>query len=329
MQEERIMKIVVLDGYTLNPGDNPWDEISGMGDLKVYERSHRDQIRARAQSAQIVLTNKAPISGDTIGDLPDLRFISVLATGYDIVDIKEAGKRGIPVSNVPEYGTDSVAQFVMALLLELCHNAGSHSMSVRAGKWCLSHDWCFWNSPQMLLKNKKMGIVGFGRIGRRLGELAHAFGMGVYACDPVHEHAPDYSGFQWKSLEELFSRSDVVSLHCPQTPENTGFVNSRLLEKMKPGAFFINAARGGLVRENDLAYALDNGIIGGAALDVVSSEPPEVNNPLLAARNCIITPHMAWASLDARIKLMKTTVKNIKAFLANRPENVVNGKYLT
>jgi glycerate dehydrogenase len=323
------MKIVVLDGYTLNPGDNPWDAVGKLGELKVYDRTAPHELLERTREAGIILTNKMPLPAETLRQLQKLRFISVLATGYNIVDIVAAGERGIPVSNVPEYGTDSVAQFAFALLLELCHHVGSHDIAVKAGEWAASPDWSFWKTPQILLTGKTMGIVGFGRIGRRVGELARAFGMEVLAFDPQQGDAPAYTPFHWKSQEDLFAEADVVSLHCPQTPDNRGFVNRDLISLMKKGAFFINAARGGLVNENDLAEALNTGRIAGAAIDVVSMEPMQLGNPLVTARNCLITPHIAWATLTARQKLMTATVENIKAFLSGSPINVVNTSYIT
>jgi glycerate dehydrogenase len=323
------MKIVVLDGYTLNPGDNPWDAVGKLGELKVYDRTAPHELLERTREAGIILTNKMPLPAETLRQLQKLRFISVLATGYNIVDIVAAGERGIPVSNVPEYGTDSVAQFAFALLLELCHHVGSHDIAVKDGEWAASPDWSFWKTPQILLTGKTMGIVGFGRIGRRVGELAHAFGMEVLAFDPQQGDAPAYTRFHWKSQEDLFGEADVVSLHCPQTPDNTGFVNRDLISLMKKGAFLINAARGGLVNENDLAEALNTGRIAGAAIDVVSMEPMQSGNPLVTARNCLITPHIAWATLTARQKLMTATVENIKAFLSGSPMNVVNTSYIT
>ena len=319
------MNIVALDGYTLNPGDNPWDEVERLGNLIVYERTDQEHILERSGEADIIVTNKAPLFAETLNKLTRLRFISVTATGYNIVDTLTARQKGIPVSNVPEYGTDSVAQFSFALLLELCHHVGVHSDSVKAGDWSQSKDWCFWKTPQVLLAGKRMGIVGFGRIGRRVGELAHAFGMEVMAHDLEQRDPPAYSPFFWKTREDLFAEADVISLHCALTDENAGFVNHDLLGLMKKEAFFINAARGGLINERDLARALNEGMIAGAGLDVVSVEPIESVNPLLSARNCIITPHIAWATTAARRKLMASTAENIRAFMEGKPINVVNG----
>ena len=318
------MKIVVLDGKTLNPGDNPWDEVAGLGELTVYDRTAPEEIIPRAKDAEIVLTNKTPLSGETIEQLPNLKFISVLATGYNVVDVQAASRRGIIVSNVPVYATDSVAQFTFALLLELCHHVAAHDAAVKAGEWSSCPDFCFWKYPLVELAGKQMGLVGFGRIGRRVGELAHAFGMKVSAADIIRDEKPGYEPFSWADVDEIFATSDVVSLHCPQTPDNVGMVNRELLGRMKKSAFLINTSRGGLIVEEDLAEALNAQKIAGAALDVVSTEPIKPDNPLLKARNCIITPHIAWASLDARRRLMKATAENISAFIAGAPVNVVS-----
>jgi glycerate dehydrogenase len=318
------MKIVVLDGYTMNPGDNPWDEIEKLGDFTVYDRTDAADIVERADGADIILTNKTPLTAETLDRLKDLKYISVLATGYNIVDVEAARARNIPVSNVPVYGTDSVAQHAFALLLELCHHAALHSDLVREGQWSSNPDFCFWKTPLVELAGKTMGIVGFGRIGRRVGTIANALGMGVVAHDAVKGEDPPYRPFEWVELAGLFERADVVSLHCPQTAENVGFVNRELLNGMKPEAFLINTARGALVNEGDLAEALDAGKIAGAAMDVVSTEPIEPGNPLLAAKNCVITPHIAWATLEARRRLMQTTAENVAAFMDGSPINVVN-----
>lgn len=318
------MRIVVLDGYTLNPGDNPWDELRRFGELIIYDRTETSQVVQRAQGAEIILTNKTPIRREAIERLPALRFISVLATGYDIVDVAAAAERGIPVSNVPVYGTDTVAEHVFALLLELARRPALHDSAVKAGEWWSQPDWCFWKVPLLELSGRTMGIVGFGRIGRRVGEIAHAFGMRVVANDPNPGEDPPYRPFEWLSLEELFSQSDFISLHCYQTPENAGFVNMALLRRMKPTAFLINTSRGGLVNEEDLAQALRMGVLAGAAVDVVSQEPIRPDNPLLKAPNTIITPHIAWATLEARRRLMHTTLENLRAFVSGRPQNVVN-----
>ncbi len=318
------MKIVVLDGYTLNPGDNPWDELAQLGDLEVHDRTSLAEVVARAQGAEILLTNKTPIREEAMASLPRLRFISVLATGYDVVDVEAANRRGIPVSNVPVYGTDTVAEHVFALVLELARRPALHDQAVKAGQWWSQPDWCFWKVPLLELAGRTMGIVGFGRIGRRVGEIAHAFGMKVVANDLQKGPEPPYQPFEWVGLEELFCCSDFVTLHCYQTQENLRFVNMQLLSKMKPNSFLINTSRGGLINEEDLAKALERGILAGAALDVVSREPIEPENPLLKAPNVLITPHIAWATQEARCRLMKTTVQNVRAFLLGKPQNVVN-----
>lgn len=318
------MKMVCLDGYTLNPGDNPWDAVAALGDLTVHDRTPHDHILERAQGADILLTNKTPLTTETIAQLPDLKFITVLATGFNVVDTKAARARDIPVSNVPIYGTDTVAQYVFALLLNHCHHVAHHDEQVKDGEWARRGDFCFWNYTLTELAGLTMGIIGFGRIGRRVGELAHAFGMKVIAADVMKGAPPPYDRFAWKEIDAVFAEADVVSLHCPQTTENTGFVNKALLSRMKKTAFFINTARGALVNESDLADALNDEIIAGAAVDVVSKEPIEADNPLLTAKHCVITPHMAWGTVAARKRLMQTTSENIQAFIAGEPINVVN-----
>ncbi|MFQ5666674.1 MAG: D-2-hydroxyacid dehydrogenase [Candidatus Binatia bacterium] len=318
------MRIVVLDGYTLNPGDNPWDALTRFGELTVYERTQEKEIAARARPADIILTNKTPLTADTLARLPKLRFISVLATGYNVVDAAAAGARGIPVSNVPEYGTASVAQHVFALLLELCHHVGLHDAAVKAGEWTGTPDFCFWKVSPVELAGLTMGIVGFGRIGRRVGDLARAFGMTVVAAGRARPEVAGDAPVTMTDVADVFARADAVSLHCPLTPSNARFVNHDLLSRMKPSAFFINTARGGLVDEAALAEALNAGRLAGAALDVVSVEPMQWENPLRGARNCVITPHMAWGSLAARRRLMAVTVENVAAFLSGHPINVVN-----
>ncbi len=314
--------IVVLDGYALNPGDNPWDSVAAHGQLTVYDRTPGAKILERAKDADIILTNKTPLSAETLARLEKLRFVSVLATGYNVVDVPAAAKRGIVVSNVPVYGTDSVAQFVFALLLHFCHNVAGHDAVVKDGRWCTSADFCFWVSPLSELRDKVMGVIGFGRIGRTVGKLANAFGMRVLAADDYRANPPDYP-FQWADVQTVFSQADVVSLHCPLTKDNGGLVNKSSLARMKPSAILINTARGGLVNEADLAEALNAGRIRGAACDVVSAEPIARDNPLLGAKNIVLTPHIAWATLEARRRLMQTTADNIAAFIAGNPVNTV------
>lgn len=318
------MNIVVLDGYTLNPGDNPWTEVEKLGQLTIYDRTPDSQIIERATDAEIVVVNKTKLTAATLQKLPKLKFVTVLATGYNVVDVAAARKQNIPVSNVPIYGTDSVAQYALALLLELCHNVGLHSRLVHENQWGAQPDFCFWKTPLVELAGLKMGIVGFGRIGRRVGELANAFGMQVLAYDAIGGKEPPYKPFAFRTLDQLFAESDAVTLHCPQTADNAGMVNKKLLGLMKPTAYFINTARGGLVNEADLADALNAGRIAGAAVDVVSEEPIKAVNPLLSAKNCVITPHIAWATRGARLRLMRITAENIAAFIKGKPINVVN-----
>jgi glycerate dehydrogenase len=272
----------------------------------------------------VLIVNKATVSAGVIERCPDLRLIAVSATGHDCVDAEAARRRGVPVCNVPEYGTDSVAQLAFALLLELCHHVGLHARAVREGEWSRSPDFCFWRTPLVELAGKTMGVVGFGRIGARVGELAHAFGMSVLACGGSRPAAPAWQPFAWASLDDLFSRADVISLHCPLTTDTASLVDRRRLGRVKPGAFLINTARGGLIVEEDLADALNEGRLAGAAVDVVSAEPIRPDNPLLSARNCLITPHIAWATREARRRLIRATIDNVTAFLAGRPTNVVN-----
>jgi glycerate dehydrogenase len=318
------MNIVVLDGRTLASDDNPFTPLEPYGEVAVFPYSTPEEIRTRSRDADILVVNKSRIAADVIAQTPRLKFIAVTATGYDCVDTAAARQRGIPVSNVPEYGTDSVAQFIFALLLHLCHRIDVHDAAVRAGEWASSPDFSFWKTPQIELVGKTFGIIGFGRIGRRVGELAHAFGMRVLAYDVFHGSPPAYQPFDWARFDELLPQADVITLHSPLTPQTAGMVNRDFLKKCKPTAFLINAARGPLVVEADLADALNHGRLAGAAVDVVSQEPIKPDNPLLTARNCVITPHIAWATLGARRRLMAATAANIAQFLAGKPINVVN-----
>jgi glycerate dehydrogenase len=308
------MKITILDGYCLNTGDLSWDSLRAFGEVEVFDRTPADQAVERAAGSAIVLTNKTPLPAAVLDQLPDLRYIGVLATGYNVIDIEAARRKGIVVSNVPTYGTASVAQFVFALLLELCHHVQLHADAVRAGEWTHSPDWCFSKSPLIELEGKTMGIVGYGRIGRQTARIAEVFGMRVLWWDKP----PGVS-----SLEQLLSESDVVSLHVPLSPETREMINSHTLALMKPTAILINTSRGPLIQEADLAAALNGGRIAGAALDVLSMEPPPATNPLLSARNCLITPHMAWATTEARRRLMSAVIENVAAFLNGHPQNVV------
>ncbi len=323
------MKIVVLDGYTLNPGDLSWEQLEKLGGLTVYDRTPIDEIIARAQDAQVLLTNKTPLNAATIHQLPDLRYIGVLATGYDVVDDISAAKQGITVTNIPSYGTDSVAQFTIALMMELCHGIGDHGRSVRQGEWSSSKDWCFWNHPLIELTGKTFGVIGAGRIGLQAARIASALGMNILAVNRSgqNHHKADIPNLKWVEMNELLSCSDVISLHCPLTTENAGFINKDTLSIMKPTAFLINTARGKLINEEHLAYALNNDWIAGAALDVLSSEPPIENNPLLKAKHCMITPHIAWATKEARGRLLETAVNNLVQFIEGKPVNVVHTRY--
>jgi glycerate dehydrogenase len=317
------MKIVILDSHPLTEDASAWAPLKAIGDVEVYDHTSDQQVGARARDAAVLITGRVPVTAEVIEQAPLLRLIAVSFTGFDDVDVVAANRRGIVVSNVPAYGTEPVAQFVFALLLELCHHVGLHAEAVRAGEWTRSASFSFWKTPQIELTGKTMGIVGFGHIGRSVGELAHAFGMAVIAFDLARSATPPYHPFAWADLDELFGRADVISLHCPLTPESSGLVNRRRLQLAKPGAFLLNTARGGLVVEADLAEALNGGLLAGAAVDVVSQEPIRPDNPLLAARNCLITPHIAWATQEARRRLLATTIANVVNFLAGRPTNVV------
>lgn len=317
-------RIVILDGYTTNPGDNPWDGLAALGDLTVYDHTEPGLTLERAMPADILLTNKTLLHRGIIERLPNVRYIALLSTGINAVDGEAARERAIPVSNVPEYSTASVAQFTFALLLELAHRVQRHSDAVMEGRWVSSRDFCFWDTDQVELAGRTIGIVGFGRIGQAVGRIAHALGMDVLAHSRSRSQTVEYP-FRWATtVGELFRTSDVVSLHCPLTDENEGMVDAGLLRTMKPGAFLLNTARGPLVVEEDLAVAIREGVIAGAALDVVRREPMEAASPLLHAPNLIITPHIAWATLAARRNLMRQTVNNVRAFLAGEPVNVVN-----
>ncbi|GFO63803.1 D-2-hydroxyacid dehydrogenase [Geomonas paludis] len=319
------MKIVVLDGYTLDPGDNPWDEVAAFGELVVYDRTPEELVLERCRGAQIVLTNKTRLSAATMKQLPEVRLICVLATGYNVVDLAQSAQLGIPVVNVPEYGSDSVAQHTIALLLEMTNRVAQYHAAVQRGEWSRSVDFTLVAQPLTELKGRSLGIVGLGRIGARVAAIAAALGMEILACNPRSRVAPEGITVQWLELDDLFAKADVVSLHCPLTDQNEGLVNAERLRLMRPHALLINTSRGGLVNERDLADALDAGVIAGAAVDVAATEPIPCESPLLHAKNCIITPHIAWATLAARRRLMATTAGNIAAFLAGAPRNVVNG----
>jgi glycerate dehydrogenase len=315
------MNIVVIDGYTLNPGDLSWRSIEQYGTLTVYERTSVDAIVERCKNADIVLTNKVPLDKNAIDNLPQLKLICVTATGYNIIDITAAKDKGIIVCNVPAYGTASVAQQTFALILELTNHTGIHAASVANGEWETCKDFAYTKAPLIELSGKTLGIIGLGNIGEQVARIATAFGMKVI----YNSASPkDTSIARYTSLETLFTESDIVSLHCPLKEDNHQFVNQSLLQLMKPSAFLINTARGQLINEHHLADALNNGVIAGAGLDVLSSEPPSSNNPLLKAKHCIITPHIAWITREARERIMNVTVKNIAAFLEGTVVNRVN-----
>ena len=319
------MKIVVLDGYTENPGDLSWDSLREFGQLRVYDRTgSEDQVIERIGDAEVVFVNKVPITRRVLDRCPNIRFISVLATGYNVIDVKAAAEKGIPVSNVPSYGTAAVAQFAIALLLELCHHVAHHSEAVHAGRWASNPDWCFWDYPLIELQGKTMGIIGFGRIGQATGRIAKAMGMEVIAYSrSVREDGKALA--EYVDLDTLLARSDVIALHCPLFPETEGIINKANIAKMKDGVIIINNSRGQLVVEQDLADALNSGKVYAAGLDVVSTEPVREDNPLLGAKNCLITPHISWAPKESRQRIMDTSVENLRAFAEGRPINVVNG----
>lgn len=318
------MKITVLDGFTTNPGDLSWDELGRLGDLTVYDRTPPELTLDRSAGSDILLTNKTVLDGDILRSLPDLKYVGVLATGYNVIDTAEARRLGITVTNIPSYSTTSVAQLTFALILELCLHVQRHSDSVMAGKWSDSPDFTFRDYPLTELSGLTIGIIGFGNIGRKVCEIAMAFGMKVIATSPSRRDAPQCPGFEWAETDELLSRSDIVTIHCPLTPQTAGLINIDRLKLMKKPAFLINTSRGPIIVEQDLADALNEGTIAGAGLDVLTVEPPAANNPLLKAKNCIITPHIAWATLESRRRLMEQAAKNIRAFLEGSPVNVVN-----
>ena len=318
------MKIVVIEGYSMNPGDLSWAGLEALGELTVYDRSRQDQIVERCKDAEMVFTNKEPLGRDIMAQLPGLKFIGVLATGYNCVDVAAAKGLGIVVSNVPGYGTNSVVQLTFALLLELTLHVQDHSYAVKNGDWSRSPDFCFWNYPLIELAGKTMGIIGFGDIGKKVADVASALVMKIIANSRTRTDQTHRINFRWAPLEELLEQSDVVSLHCPLTPETTGLINKENLKRMKPSAFLLNTSRGPLVIDQDLADALNHDLIAGAGIDVLSKEPPLPGNPLFTAKNCIITPHIAWATKEARVRLMDIVVNNAKAYVSGAPVNVVS-----
>ncbi len=321
------MKIVILDAYCVNPGDLSWDELRRFGELEVYDRTEYDDavIAERIGDAEIVITNKTPISKAVLDACGNIKFVAVLATGYNIVDIACAAKKGIPVSNIPGYGTAAVAQFVFALLLEICHHTAHHSEAVHEGRWETDPDWCFWDYPLIELDGKTMGVLGYGRIGKQTARIARAMGMNVLANSRSKQAGGDELA-RFVTVDELFESSDVIAMHCPLLPETEEIVNKDSIAKMKPGVIIINNSRGQLINEQDLADALNSGRVGAAGLDVVSGEPISPDNPLLGAKNCFITPHISWAPREARARIIKATAENLGAFLSDAPVNVVNMK---
>jgi len=317
------MKIVVVDGYTLNPGDLSWEDLRALGECEIYERSTDEELLARSAEAEILLTNKMEVRGRHVERLQKLRYIGVTATGYNIVDVAAARERGIIVTNVPAYGTASVAQMTFALLLELCHRTGHHAQTVSDGRWAKSSDFCYWDYPLVELDGLIMGIIGLGRIGRTVARLAQAFGMKVVATGRSKPKELPAS-IAWFDLETLLRTSDVVSLHCPLTTETKQMINAQRLKLMKPTAFLLNTSRGPLIDEAALAAALQAGQIAGAGLDVLSVEPPAADNPLYQAPNCFVTPHISWATRAARSRLMRVAVENVAAFIGGKPQNVVS-----
>ena len=320
------MKIVILDGYTENPGDLSWDELGKLGELTVYERTPVDdeaEIIRRIGDAEVVFTNKTSISRAVIDACPGMKFISMLATGYNVVDYVYAHEKGIPVTNVPSYGTASVAQFAIAMLLEICHHVAHHSQTVHDGKWASSIDWCYWDYPLIELDGKTMGIIGFGRIGQQTGKIARALGMNILAYDSVESDSGRAIG-TYTDLDTVLSQSDVIALHCPLFPDTQGIINKDTIARMKDGVIILNNSRGPLIVEQDLTDALNSGKVFAAGLDVVSTEPIKPDNPLLGAKNCIITPHISWAPKESRQRIMDCAVANVKAYQAGTPINVVN-----
>lgn len=320
------MKIVILDGYTENPGDLSWDALAELGELSVYDRTSltdEQEIISRISDAEVVITNKTPLTAKILDACPSIRYIAVLATGYNVVDVAYAREKGIPVSNVPAYGTASVAQFAIAMLLEICHHVADHSESVHRGGWAECPDFCYWNYPLIELDHKVMGIIGFGRIGQQTGRIAKALGMKVLAFDKNESESGRQIG-EYTDLDTLLASSDVIALHCPLFPDTKEIINAATIAKMKDGVIILNNSRGPLVAEQDLADALNSGKVYAAGLDVVSSEPIRNDNPLLKAKNCFITPHISWAPKESRQRIMDCTLENVKAYLAGKPVNVVN-----
>lgn len=318
------MKIVVLDGYAMNPGDLSWNGMEKLGQLTVFDRTPKELVVERIGDAEIVLTNKVVLSREVLDKTPSLKYIGVMATGYNVVDTAAARELGITVTNVPAYSTDSVAQLVFAFILEFCHHVGEHSRAVQEGAWTKSRDFAFWNFPLIELAHKTLGLIGYGAIGQAVAQLAVAFGMNVEVYSRTVRKELETGKIKFVTLEEILAESDFISLHCPLTEETKELINRDTLSRVKSGAFLINTSRGPVISEQDVADALNSGRLAGAAVDVVSAEPISGDNPLLGAKNCIITPHFGWAPFEARTRLMDTLIKNVGAFMAGRPINVVN-----
>ncbi len=315
-------KICILDGYTTNPGDVSWKKLEDLGEVTVFDRTPKELILERVRDAQIIITNKTPLDRETIFALPNMRYIGTLATGYNVIDTAAARERGIPVCNVPTYCTKAVAQHTFALLLDLASHVHEHSETVRKGQWATSVDFCYWKTPIVELEGKSIGIIGFGNIGKAVADIALAMGMKVLVSSRTERNMPE--GCRWVTQEELFAQSDVITIHCPLTPQTTELIHRETLQQMKNTAILINTSRGGVIHEQDLADALNNGEIAAAGLDVLTNEPPKADNPLLTAKNCVITPHIAWASHDSRERLVEIVAQNVLEFLRGQPQNVVN-----
>lgn len=318
------MKTVILDGYTLNPGDLTWEDFYKFGEVEIYDRTSDDEVVKRIGNADAVFTKKVPMTRNIIEQCKNIKFIGVLATGYNLVDIEAADEKGIIVSNIPTYGTQAVAQFTIALLLEVCHHIGDHFNAVKNGQWTNSPDFCFWNYPLIELAGKTMGIIGFGRIGQHTAKIAQAMGMNIIAFSKNHDSKFEKDNIKFVSLDELLEKSDVISLHCPLFQSTKGIINKNTISKMKDGVIIINSSRGPLIVEEDLRDALNSGKVAGAACDVVSTESITMDSPLLQAKNIIITPHIAWAPRESRQRLMELAADNLRAFLNGKPQNVVN-----
>ncbi|MCI8624476.1 MAG: D-2-hydroxyacid dehydrogenase [Provencibacterium sp.] len=317
------MKIVILDGYTENPGDLSWEGFEKLGELTVYDRTPEEKILERIGDAECVVINKTPLSRAVFESCPKMRYVGVLATGYNVVDVQAAKDHGVVVTNIPTYGTDAVGQFAIALLLEICHHIGAHSDSVHAGRWSNNDDWCYWDYPLIELAGKTMGIIGYGRIGQRTGAIAQALGMKILAFDAYQNPALESETMRYVPLDTLLAESDVISLHCPLFESNKNMINRESIAKMKDGVIILNNSRGPLIHEQDLADALNSGKVYAAGLDVVSTEPIRPDNPLLGAKNCFITPHISWAPKESRQRLMDIAVDNLKQFIAGTPVNQV------